>query len=84
MAALQQLSGINAIAVYGGDIASNATSGELALLMTSLINLEQVLGTFATGLLLVKLGRKTILQVGTMLEGIADLLVAVGFFLKNS
>jgi hypothetical protein len=52
--------------------------------MPSLINLEQVLGTFATGLLLVKFGRKAILQVGTMLEGIAELFVAVGFFLKNS
>lgn len=67
LAALQQLSGINAVAVYGGDIAAKATSGELALLMPSLINIEQVLGTFATGLLLMKFGRKTILQVGTIL-----------------
>lgn len=82
LAALQQLSGINALAVYGGKIASKAVSGELALLMPSLINFEQVLGTFATGLLLMKFGRKTILQFGTFFEGLADLLVAVGFFIK--
>jgi hypothetical protein len=35
---LQQLSGINAVAIYGGKIAGEATSGELALLMPSLIN----------------------------------------------
>jgi hypothetical protein len=35
--------------------------------MASLINFEQVLATFATGILLVKFGRKTILQFGTLL-----------------
>jgi len=29
MALMQQLSGVNAIAVYGGKIASKATTGEL-------------------------------------------------------
>lgn len=83
LAALQQLSGVNAIIVYGGDIASSATSGELSALMPSLINFEQVLGTFATGILLAKFGRKTILQVGTLLEGISCVLVGIGFFLKK-
>ena len=83
LAALQQLSGINALAVYGGDIAANASKGELSLLMPSLINFEQVIGTFATGILLMKFGRKSIMQVGTILEGFADILVAVGFFIKS-
>ncbi len=52
LAALQQLSGIDALAVYGGDIAANACKGELSLLMPSLINFEQVIGCFSTGILL--------------------------------
>lgn len=38
LAALQQLAGVNAIVVYGGDIASNATTGELSSLMPTIIN----------------------------------------------
>jgi hypothetical protein len=36
---MQQFSGINGVAIYGGKIAGEATSGELAVLMPSLINL---------------------------------------------
>ena len=64
LAVMQQFSGINAVAVYGGSIASKATSGELALLMSSLINFEQVLATFVTSVLLKTFGRRTILLYG--------------------
>lgn len=69
--------------VYGGDIASNATTGELSSLMPTIINFEQIIGGILTSFVLQKLGRKTILQVGTLLEGIGCLLVGIGFFLKN-
>ncbi len=83
LAALQQLSGVNAIVVYGGDIASNATTGELSSLMPTIINFEQIIGGLLTSLLLKRLGRKSILQVGTFLEGVGCLLVCIGFFIKN-
>jgi MFS family permease len=83
LAALQQLAGVNAIVVYGGDIASNATTGELSSLMPTIINFEQIIGGLLTSLLLKRLGRKSILQVGTFLEGVGCLLVCIGFFIKN-
>jgi hypothetical protein len=83
LAALQQLSGVNAIVVYGGDIASNATTGELSSLMPTIINFEQIIAGLLTSLLLKRLGRKSILQVGTFLEGVGCLLVCIGFFIKN-
>lgn len=51
--------------------------------MGSLINFEQFLGTFVTGILLAKFGRKTILQFGTLLGGIGNLLLTIGFFIKG-
>ena len=83
VAALQQISGINAFVVYGGDIASKTASGELPALMPSLINFEQVLGTFATGFLLIKFGRKAILQFGTLMAGLGNALVFLGFLLNQ-
>jgi len=71
------------VAVYGGEIASNAVTGELRELMATFVNFEQVLGTLVTGFLLFKFGRKTIVQYGTLLEGAANLLVAIGFFIKG-
>lgn len=81
---MQQFSGINGVAIYGGKIASEATSGELELLMPALINLEQVLATFVTSYLLVKFGRRTILLYGALFEGIACGFVMIGFFIKDS
>ena len=80
---MQQFSGINGVAIYGGKIAGEATSGELALLMPSLINFEQVLATFVTSYLLTKFGRRQILLYGALFEGIACGLVMIGFFVKG-
>jgi len=81
---MQQLSGVNAVAIYGGIIASKATSGELALLMPSLVNLEQVLATFVTSYLLTKFGRRVILLYGSLFEGIACCIITIGFFIQDS
>ena len=83
LAASQQLSGVNALAIYGTYIAEKATTSELSLLMPSLINFEQFCATFATGILLMKFGRKTILQFGTFFGGIGVLVTAIGFFMNN-
>lgn len=79
LSALQQFSGVNAIAIYAGNITSSVTSGTLGLLMPSLINFVQALGTFSTGLLLSRFGRKTVLQFGCLFEAVANIFVAIGF-----
>ena len=66
LAIMQQFSGINAIVVYGSKIAVSATTGELQLLIPSLINSVQVITTFFTGYLLSKFGRKTLLTQGAL------------------
>jgi MFS family permease len=52
--------------------------------MPSIINFEQVLGTFATGFLLIKFGRKTILQFGTLMGGVGNILMFIGFVINNA
>jgi MFS-type transporter involved in bile tolerance (Atg22 family) len=84
LAILQQFCGVNAVAIYGGKIAQKATTGELSLLMGSLINFEQVLACFITGIVVTKLGRKAILQIGSFSIGVANLLITVGFFIQSS
>lgn len=51
--------------------------------MGVIVNFESFLGTFITGFLLATFGRKTILQIGTFLEGVANIFAAVGFFIWN-
>ena len=51
--------------------------------MPSIINFEQVIGTFITGFLLIKFGRKTILQFGTLAAGIGNVLVFIGFLING-
>lgn len=79
---LQQFSGINTVIVYGSVYAREAAEGELAELMTSLINLEQIIATLISGYLLVSLGRKTILVYGALCQGLSCLLITIGFHLK--
>jgi len=80
---MQQLSGINAVIVYGGKIAQSTTTGELALLMPSMINSVKVIAAFFTSWLLTKLGRKTLLVFGSLFEGIACAIVMIGYFIKD-
>ena len=51
--------------------------------MPSIINFEQVIGTFITGFLLIKFGRKTILQLGTLGASIGNVLIFIGFLLNG-
>lgn len=52
--------------------------------MPFLINVEQFIGALAAVFLLIRLGRKTILQFGTLLDGIANILIAVGFLFLDT
>ena len=73
---------MNALVIYGGDIAKKSVSKEISMLMTSFLNLTQVIGCFFTGFLLIKYGRKGLLQSGTCIGAIAHWLVSLGFYLK--
>ena len=47
------------------------------------MNLEQVIAALATSYLLSKYGRKTILQLGTLVSSFSITLISVGFFIKG-
>ena len=49
-----------------------------------LINLEQVLTSFIVSYLLSRVGRKTLLQLGTIIGAISTGIIAVGFFIHDS
>jgi MFS family permease len=49
-----------------------------------LINLEQVLTLFIVSYLLSRVGRKTLLQLGTIIGAISTGIIAVGFFIHDS
>lgn len=52
------------------------------MLIPTLINSEQIIGGLITGILLVKFGRKTLLQYGTFIAAMAHIMVGLGFFFK--
>jgi hypothetical protein len=84
LAAMQQLSGVNAISVYAWQITEKVSTGELSLLIPSLITLERLFCTIGSSILLTKFGRKTILHFGAFFEGLSCGLVAIGFLIQES
>jgi SP family xylose:H+ symportor-like MFS transporter len=83
LALLQQFVGINAVVGYGGDIAGSAIPS-LKSIFPMLINLEQVLTSLIVSYLLSRIGRKTILQIGTIFGAISTGIIGVGFFIHDS
>lgn len=83
LALLQQFVGINAVVGYGGDIAGSAVPS-LKSIFPMLINLEQVLTSLIVSYLLSRIGRKTILQIGTIVGAISTGIIAIGFFIHDS
>ncbi len=83
LAVLQQFVGINAVVAYGGEIAG-AVIPSIKSTFPIIINLEQVLTSLIVSYLLSKVGRKTLLQVGTALGAFATGIIAIGFFVKDS
>lgn len=77
---LQQFVGISAVATYGRAIAEGSLSNFKPIL-PSILNFEQVVSAALSSFLLTKFGRKTILQAGTMGAAIANLVIAIGFYL---
>jgi hypothetical protein len=84
VSALQQLSGINIASIYAENISKEVASGEFALIMPTIINLLEFLGTFFSFFLLHRVGRRTILLYGSVIAGVANLVVMVGYFTRDS
>lgn len=84
LAMLQQFVGINAVVIYGTEIAKSALSAKFAPLIPVVLNLEQTLASLITSYLLTRLGRKIILQAGTLIAAICLLLIGIGFIVKGS
>jgi len=83
LALLQQFVGINAVVGYGGDIAGSAIPS-LKTIFPMLINLEQVLTSLIVSYLLKSVGRKTILQIGTIVGAVSTGIIGIGFFIHDS
>ena len=75
---LQQFIGINAIVGYGTKICAQILPSYRSFIPIFL-NLEQFIAAFFTTYLLSKIGRKTILQTGTIVITLALLLISIGF-----
>jgi SP family arabinose:H+ symporter-like MFS transporter len=80
---LQQFVGINAVVMYGTKI-SEKVLPKLTKVIPVILNLEQVLGCLVTGYLLMRLGRKQILQFGTVTGVISLLMISAGFFIGDN
>jgi hypothetical protein len=80
LAALQQFCGVNVIIAYAGDIVGG-TDSTLKLVVSILINMEQVMAAILTSYLLTVIGRKPLLQVGSIMTFVSCAIIAIGFFL---
>lgn len=83
LAALQQFCGINALLGYGGSIVGE-NNPTLNLVLPIFINLEQVIGAIFASYLLSVVGRKVLLQIGSLMACIGCGVIAGGFFLTTS
>ena len=83
LALLQQFVGINVVVGYGTDIASQIFPSYKNLIPVFL-NFEQVVTSLTSSYLLVRIGRKSILQAGTIGGVVSLLFIAFGFWFKDS
>ena len=83
LAVLQQLVGINAVVIYGTEIAASALP-DYKNIIPVILNLEQTLTCLFTSYLLTRLGRKTILQFGTLVGVISLFMIGIGFIIKDN
>jgi MFS family permease len=86
MAALQQMSGVNAIVVYGKNTFEEALEGHATILQWATIGLFalSVISTLITIRLMNRLGRKTLMQIGTGVCTICLGVIGWSFYSKGS
>ena len=82
LAILQPWSGIMFVGIYGPLITHGLKANEeLVKMMPMLINLSVVLGAILSYFLLQAIGRRIIMLVGVKVAGVANMFVAIGFFI---
>ena len=81
LAVLQQFVGINCVVAYGVDIIAKVIPS-LAKIIPVILNLEGVLASLVSSILLMKLGRKIILQGGTFMSAVTLIMVSIGFLIQ--
>lgn len=81
LAVLQQFVGINLVIAYGVDIITQITPS-LSKVIPVILNFEGFAASFVSMIILAKLGRKIILQAGTLISTISLTMVAMGFIAK--
>jgi hypothetical protein len=83
LAILKQFSGTNAVTVYAGNVAESIVSGQLLLLVPTIVNFAAFVGGFSSGFILTYLGRKTGGQIGTLIEVIANILAGIAVYIAS-
>lgn len=83
LSALMQLSGINVVSIYSGEILNSITTGELSLIMPSIINLAAIIASVVSYFVSTHFGRRPILIYGTLVQAIANILMMVGYLIKD-
>lgn len=78
LAILQQGCGVNAVVAYGGLIVGEHQPS-LKLAMPIIINMLQFVGAIIAAFLLVRIGRKFLLEMGALTTCIGAVIVAIGF-----
>lgn len=80
---LRQFVGINAVVAYGGSIIKQAVPS-LRPIAPFILNFLTFLGAFFSIFLLVRFGRRPILQAGTFVLTVTLIFITVGFFILDS
>lgn len=80
---LRQLVGINVVVAYGGNIVKQAVP-DLKPIAPAILNFLTLLGAVLSIYLLVRFGRKTILQAGTFILTCSLLFITIGFFIIDA
>lgn len=83
LALLQQFSGINAVALYCGDIFYSLVNASWIKPCRILLQAIKLLGCFGAAYFIRKLGRKTLIQIGSLVIGSLLLVIAVCFIVNS-
>jgi len=80
---LRQFSGIDVVVTYGGSIIKEVIPSMRAI-VPILLNFLIFLGAVISIFILHRVGKKTLLQVGTLILAISLLFISIGFFILSS
>jgi len=80
LAVLQQMCGVNVVVLYGGGIINEAVPNVMtSKILQLLLIATQFLACLGTSLVLKKIGRKALLQLGTLISAIVLTILVIAF-----